>query len=110
MMAEHPDDLGYLVRYPDGYVSWSPTGAFEDGYDLLQPSSGKSNISGYRQLSEIEIRTINDVKEHGKKLEDLVAALRTNDELDQRWVSVGVTHLQQGLMCLTRAIAKPEFF
>lgn len=27
-----PEDLGYLVRYPDGYVSWSPTKAFEEGY------------------------------------------------------------------------------
>lgn len=26
------DDLGYLVVYADGYQSWSPTKAFEDGY------------------------------------------------------------------------------
>ncbi len=23
----------YLVRYEDGYISWSPKKAFEDGYD-----------------------------------------------------------------------------
>jgi len=27
-----PEDLGYYVVYEDGYVSWSPTKAFEDGY------------------------------------------------------------------------------
>ena len=26
------DDLGYYVRYEDGYESWSPTKAFEEGY------------------------------------------------------------------------------
>jgi hypothetical protein len=25
-------DLGYYVRYEDGYESWSPTKAFEEGY------------------------------------------------------------------------------
>ena len=29
------DDKGYLVSYKDGYISWSPTEAFEDGYSLL---------------------------------------------------------------------------
>ena len=26
------DDLGYYVVYNDGYTSWSPTKAFEEGY------------------------------------------------------------------------------
>jgi hypothetical protein len=25
-------DLGYYVKYADGYESWSPTKAFEEGY------------------------------------------------------------------------------
>ena len=28
-------DAGYLVQYEDGFTSWSPTKAFEDGYTLL---------------------------------------------------------------------------
>ena len=32
MMAKHPDDTGILVRYEDGYLSWSPTDVFEAGY------------------------------------------------------------------------------
>ena len=30
--AENPDAKGYLVRYPDGYESWSPADAFEESY------------------------------------------------------------------------------
>lgn len=31
-----PDDPGYYVVYEDGYKSWSPARAFEDGYTLIQ--------------------------------------------------------------------------
>lgn len=29
---ENPDDKGYLVRYPDGYESWSPEKQFNEAY------------------------------------------------------------------------------
>lgn len=29
---ENPTDNGYLVKYPDGYESWSPAYAFEEAY------------------------------------------------------------------------------
>ncbi len=29
---ENPADNGYLVKYPDGYVSWSPKDVFEEAY------------------------------------------------------------------------------
>ena len=31
-----PQVGGYFVRYHDGYRSWSPAEAFEDGYDLIE--------------------------------------------------------------------------
>ena len=29
------DDFGYYVRYEDGFTSWSPTEAFENGYTSI---------------------------------------------------------------------------
>ena len=29
---ENPEDDGYLIRYPDGYESWSPLAVFEEAY------------------------------------------------------------------------------
>lgn len=29
---ENPEDKGYLVKYSDGYESWSPAGVFEAAY------------------------------------------------------------------------------
>jgi hypothetical protein len=35
-MAKHePQAPGYLVRYNDGYISWSPKEAFEEGYTRI---------------------------------------------------------------------------
>ena len=56
---------------------------------------------------------MNEVKEHGVKLGELVAKLRDAEsrlDIDQRWVSIGATDLQTGLMALTRGVARPTFF
>jgi hypothetical protein len=69
-------------------------------------------ISGYRELTQSEIDVMNAIKAKGKELGELIAYLRAFPALDvdQRWVSIGETHLQQGVMALTRAVAKPSFF
>ena len=67
-------------------------------------------ISGYRELTEHEIALMNQIKKHGEALGDLVGQLRTTTGLDQRWVSVGATDLQKGLMALTRGVAQPTTF
>jgi t-SNARE complex subunit (syntaxin) len=67
-------------------------------------------IKGYRELSQEEIDLMNKVKQQGIELEKVVNLLKVNSELDQRWVAIGQTDLQKGLMALVRAIAKPGFF
>lgn len=67
-------------------------------------------IKGYRELSQGEIDLMNKVKQKGAELGELVAELRSSSELDQRWISIGATDLQTGLMALTRGIARPTLF
>ena len=68
-------------------------------------------IKGYRELSLEEIDLMNEIKSKGAELGDLVAKLRNaGTTLDQRWVSIGATDFQTGLMALTRAVAQPTFF
>lgn len=67
-------------------------------------------IKGYRELSQAEIDLMNDIKTKGAELGELVAKLRATEGLDQRWVSIGATDLQTGLMALTRGVAQPTFF
>lgn len=67
-------------------------------------------ITGYRQLSEAEAALMNEIKAKVVELGALVAKLRGQDGLDQRWVSIGATDLQTGLMALTRGVAQPTTF
>lgn len=78
-------------------------------------------IKGYRELSQAEIDLMNEIKEKGAQFESLIQKLHDNqtaiteefgtpDGEARRWISIGKTNLQQGLMALTRAVAKPEFF
>ncbi|AWB35523.1 Acb2/Tad1 domain-containing protein [Orrella marina] len=67
-------------------------------------------IKGYRELSQEEIDLMNQIKQKGAELSQLVQSLRDTEGLDQRWISIGATDLQTGLMALTRGVAKPTFF
>lgn len=68
------------------------------------------HIKGYRDLSQAEIDAMNAIKAKGEELGALVASLRVNSALDQRWVSIGATDLQTGVMALVRAVAQPTTF
>lgn len=69
------------------------------------------DIKGYRQLSPDEQALINRLKgvaiDVGEEVE-LVKQL--GPQVDQRWVSIAQTHLQQGFMALIRAVAQPDSF
>lgn len=82
-------------------------------------------ITGYRQLSEEEVALMNEGKalaeQCGAYIEKLRAyrpaddkpsdaAFDTNRPLDQRWISIGATQLQQGFMAVIRGIAQPTTF
>lgn len=84
-------------------------------------------IKGYRELSQREIDLMNQIKEKGLELAELVTAIKAHHlsqrvaadvkEMDrlqecepERWCSIGRTHFQEGLMALTRSVAQPGFF
>lgn len=67
-------------------------------------------ITGYRELTEDEIALMNEIKATGVLLENLVDKLKHTNGLDPRWIAIGATQLQQGLMALTRAVAQPTSF
>ena len=69
-----------------------------------------TRIKGYRDLSQAEIDLMNEIKAKGVELEELVKKLRATEGLDQRWISIGTTDLQTGLMALVRGVAQPTSF
>jgi hypothetical protein len=67
-------------------------------------------IVGYRQLSVHEIEAINFIKYMGIEIGKMCDKVDQMHDIDKRWLAIGKTNLQQGLMAITRAIAKPETF
>ena len=67
-------------------------------------------IVGYRTLTKDETELINELKTQGNALGAAIDAMSQIDSVDQRWLSIGRTHMQQGLMALVRAVAKPASF
>lgn len=81
-------------------------------------------ITGYRQLSPAEVALMNEGKALAEQVGAYIAKLREHRSvhsapgtdygmgpaLDQRWISIGATQLQQGFMAVIRGIAQPTTF
>ena len=70
-------------------------------------------ITGYRDLSQAEIDLMNEIKAEGVRLQELVDKATTSGAIGadtHRWCAIAKTDFQTGLMALTRAVAKPDFF
>lgn len=72
----------------------------------------ETKLKGMRDLSEGEIQLMNEIADLGNKFGDLLSRIECFDaeEPDQRWMALGKTEIQIGIMCLKRAIGKPENF
>lgn len=56
-VAKHdPKPGGYYVVYPDGYASFSPAGAFEDGYTRIVPEVKNKTPETWPELTDARAR------------------------------------------------------
>jgi hypothetical protein len=73
-------------------------------------------IKGYRDLNQDEIDMMNKIKQNGIELGALIEDLATfnaqtgGHAIDMRWVAIGKTDLQTGIMALVRSVAQPTTF
>lgn len=67
-------------------------------------------IKGYRELNKEEIAAMNNIKALGTMMGEVIDAMEKTDGLDKRWLAIGKTNIQQGLMAITRSVAKPDSF
>lgn len=67
-------------------------------------------VTGYRKLSQAEVDLMNEIKAKGDEMGALIDKLRATPGLDGRWVAIGATNIQTGVMALVRAVAQPTNF
>lgn len=69
-----------------------------------------SKIVGYRELNEVEIGLINELKRKAEELRVILEELNDYQWTDKRWLEDGRLSLQKGFMSAIRSIARPETF
>jgi hypothetical protein len=67
-------------------------------------------ITGYRELTELEINAMNVIKGRGEQLSQMLDDLASLPDVDKRALAIARTELQAGMMWATRAVARPTSF
>ncbi len=117
-------------QFPGAPISFGPKGGEAQELHMYNPETHflQPKIAGYKQLDPDQVALINEGKELGLELQRYIDKLRLHGDssrspgrpvdnadlgrtlLDQRWISIGVTQMQQGLMAIIRGIAQPGGF
>ena len=67
-------------------------------------------INGYSELTQEQIDLMNKIKTKGNELGVLINELQGREYVDSRWLSIGKTDCQKGIMAIVRSITKPDSF
>jgi hypothetical protein len=106
--VNRPQPGDFYIRYADGYESISPRQAFPDGYKReADVKHAGLSVAGYRPQTSEAVGLVNANKVGEEHLLRQLDVLKTKD-VDQRWLSIARTHIEEGFMALNRAIFKPE--
>lgn len=64
-------------------------------------------VSGYKPQSDEAVAIVNANKAAEERILRMLDLLRGDAGVDQRWLSIGRTHIEEGFMALNRAIFQP---
>lgn len=64
-------------------------------------------VAGYRAQSGDNVARVNVNKALEERVLRVLDELRGDATIDQRWLAVGRTHIEQGFMAINRSIFKP---
>lgn len=68
------------------------------------------DIKGYRELTDIEVDLVNNLKDWEKQVDQLLRELgrdHVEDPAVGRWLSLARTHIETGLMFAVKSITRP---
>jgi hypothetical protein len=65
-------------------------------------------VSGYRAQQQDAVDRVNANKLAEENILRLLDGYKQMSEVDQRWLAIGRTHIEQGFMAINRSIFRPE--
>lgn len=64
-------------------------------------------VAGYTAQTETTVALVNANKAAEEQVLRTLDALKANPEVDQRWLAIGRTHIEEGFMAINRSLFKP---
>lgn len=64
-------------------------------------------VAGYKPQSQATIDLVNSNKREEERILRAMDALKMSTDVDQRWLAIARTQIEQGFMALNRSIFKP---
>lgn len=65
-------------------------------------------VSGYTTQSDDKVLTVNENKQLEEAVLRRLDALKENPDVDQRWLAIGRTGIEQAFMAINRSVFKPQ--
>lgn len=74
---------------------------------MTEPKHEGLPIAGYRPQTDEAVQLVNLMKRKEETVLNLLDQIKENPEIDQRWLAIGRTNLEQAFMAINRSIFKP---
>lgn len=65
-------------------------------------------VHGYQTQTQSNVDTVNHNKIKEEEVLQMLDILKALPLVDQRWLAIGRTHIEEGFMAINRAIFKPQ--
>lgn len=65
-------------------------------------------VEGYRSQTSANVETVNQNKRLEEQVLRQLDGLQADPSIDQRWLAIGRTAIEQGFMAVNRAVFRPE--
>ncbi len=65
-------------------------------------------VSGYQPQSDEKVSAVNTNKQHEELILRRLDELKGMPGIDQRWLAIGRTHIEEAFMAINRAIFQPQ--
>ena len=65
-------------------------------------------VAGYTNQPDDKVTTVNENKQLEETVLKRLDALKADPDIDQRWLAIGRTHIEEGFMSINRAVFKPH--
>lgn len=65
-------------------------------------------VKGYQPQSDAKVELVNINKEVEENVLRILDNMSTVTEIDQRWLAIGRTKIEEGFMAINRAVFRPQ--